>query len=337
MTTEFKARFLLVFILIFCTQCKLVSNVHLEYQGKQVIKHKARFKGLRLGGFSGATFLNNSHLLILSDDKKNHRFYKFKLTSKNNKNYKLKLRGHTRLKSSKPLRLDPEGIAYRHGKIFISSEGQQIFKKHDPPQILRFSLRGTLRRIWPTPKVFWQAKLKNHGAQENKGFESVGLHEDMLWTATEKSLKQDSQDLVRISGFNLASRKLKEQYLYTLQKGAGLTEMLPLDKKIFLTLERIYDPKAKKGKNLRVYLYEARCDRAVNLLDTTSVKRLIPCKKRKLFDFSKLPTRIDNLEAMALGPKVSPKTRLLVLASDNNFNAYQQTQILFFHLKHSSL
>ena len=60
--------------------------------------------------------------------------------------------------------------------------------------------------------------------------------------------------------------------------------------------------------------------------------RLLPCDKNPLFDFARLPAGItaDNLEGMALGPKIAAGGRLLVFVSDNNFSPSQKTQFLFF-------
>jgi hypothetical protein len=43
--------------------------------------------------------------------------------------------------------------------------------------------------------------------------------------------------------------------------------------------------------------------------------------------------RLDNLEAMGLGPELPGGGRALLLASDDNFHRNQRTQFLLFRLK----
>ena len=101
----------------------------------------------------------------------------------------LREKGLKRLKRN----MDPEGMGLQGEALFIASEGQQIFRPSDPPQIFVFSNKGVLRKAWPVPSVFWNEKhLSSFGARENKGFESLTLTDKHLWTATEKPLKQDS-------------------------------------------------------------------------------------------------------------------------------------------------
>ena len=50
------------------------------------------------------------------------------------------------------------------------------------------------------------------------------------------------------------------------------------------------------------------------------------------FDSLRLPTGLDNVEGMTLGPVLPNGQQSLVLVSDNNFSATQFTQILAFGL-----
>ena len=315
-----------------------LDSKHLKFFNEQIIETSFSFNQIPVGGLSAIRFDRKTNsFLILSDDKKNHRFYRFKL--KKQKPYQLNLveqillkeRGFKKLKRN----MDPEGISLGSHHIFIASEGQQIFTPPEPPQIFRFSQKGLLLKAWETPSVFWNLnQIKTHGAQENKGFESLtlDLQKNLLWTATERPLLQDlkvSKKRIRLSGFSLKTKKLLFQFPYSLSDSkAGLVEMLFLKPQVFLTLERTYN-KFKKTNRTRLFLTD--CRKATNL---TSPPPHSSCKKKKLFDFKRLgKIKIDNLEGMTLGPKLPKEQRLLVFVSDNNFNKKQKTQILFFGFK----
>ena len=298
------------------------ESFDLRFLNEQILRKN--FQGLPVGGISGASFNSRSgRFLFLSDDKKNHRFYKLRLQN-GGPPYKLHITEQVFFKETgrqSPARnMDPEAIFFHPPSqdIFTASEGQQIFAVPEPPEILQFSLSGRLKRAWPVSDVFWPralaGALKQNGGggdephrggaprngpdsggphlgetarakvntattdpagfpkgsaaaagakprslkigpYENKGFESLAFdpQNQILWTATEAPLRQDSASLkadccIRISGFSMKSRQLTRQHGYkTAAKGAGLTEMLFLEPDVFLTLEREYIASGAKG------------------------------------------------------------------------------------------
>lgn len=339
----------------------------IEFLNEQIIDGNKIFEGLTVGGISGASFDNiKNHFLFLSDDKKNHRFYRLQI--KNKTPYSLEITEQVFLKEKGLSRLqrnmDPEAILFHSNgkKFFIASEGQQIFAVFEPPEILQFSLSGVLEKIWPLPSIFWTVKkpfdgkkeissdsdkglkffasLPHNqilfGPRENKGFESLAMdfENQILWTATEAPLRQDfassSEHWIRLSGFSMKNQKLVEQRGYRIKNTTtGLVEIQFLKPLVFLTLEREYMNPSNK-----VHLFLTDCVKSSNFYKQVKLPgHFKPCKKNLLFDFEHLPQGItvDNLEAMAFGPPVSSNERLLVIASDNNFNPSKQTnQILFF-------
>ena len=63
-------------------------------------------------------------------------------------------------------------------------------------------------------------------------------------------------------------------------------------------------------------------------------KPVRPLEKRLLLNFDALASqRIDNLEAMAWGPRLPDGARTLVFLSDDNFAAIQETQWLVFRVR----
>ena len=364
-----------------CKNLGKAPPFHLEFLNEQVLPKDLRFQGQPVGGLSALVFdKSTGEFLALSDDKRNHRFYKFQIShtpgtwkkkgktpsarpSNQDRNerptFQLILREQVflREKGSSGLNrnMDPEGMDLKGPNLFITSEGQQIFNPPEPPRVFVFSKTGVLKRAWPTMPVFWnEEQLSSFGARENKGFEALTLTEKYLWTATEKALRQDPDRLLRLSGFDLKKGKLLHQYPYFLEPQTGLSEMIALTDKTFLTLERAYNKQT--GEN-QVRLFKTQCGKATNLMAILFLKktlkasgdsatgpakkigrknsrRFTPCQKNLLFDFAKLPAGItaDNLEGMALGPKMAAEGRLLVFTSDNNFSNSQKTQFLFFRL-----
>ena len=327
------------------------STPKIQFLNEQIIEGSRKFKGLTVGGISGASFDSSSHrFFFLSDDKKNHRVYVLQL--QNTKPYKLKITDQILLRENQSPRLernmDPEALLFHPLKkeFFVASEGQQIFSPPEPPQIYQLSTSGALLKAWPVHPIFWNKKEGTFfGPFENKGFESLAmdLKNQILWTATEEPLRQDSvsrlDQWIRISGFSLQNQKLIAQYGYkTKNPSTGLVEMLLLKPLLFLTLEREYKPftAGKKNGINKIQLFLTDCKQSSNLYKKTYLSgHFKPCKKNLLFDFDSLPKNIkaDNLEAMTFGPWVSPHQRLLVFASDNNFNPKKQkNQILFFKM-----
>jgi len=308
----------------------------------QNLKHKTQFKGLIVGGLSALSFHPESQkFFALSDDKKNHRIYQFSLIKKPKISLKLEnhILLHTKPNQNLPFALDPEGLQIGHNKTFyIASEGQQIFKTPDPPQIFLFSFKGLLKQKWPTPSLFWDSKNQTtHGAQENKAFESLSLNasQNILWVATEQALLQDlkpnTKEWVRLSAFKTHNQKLVTQYSYPLQSATGLTDMIVLKNKLFLTLERSYDMHKKSNA---VFLFFTNCQKASNVVHQKKLTQFRPCSKQLLWSSQQeKQIKIDNLEGMSLGPFINFNTRFLILVSDNNFNPTQKTQFLFFQLK----
>lgn len=324
---------------------KKSQNISIHLKGMQYLKINKTFKNLKVGGLSGLFFDKDSgQFLALSDAKKNHRFYKLQLAKHP---YKMHIKEQVLLRSPqhKVLKqnLDPEALVMHKSHIFIASEGQQIFKIHEATQIFSFNKQAVLKQAWPVPKVFWKKHRKrqdhNFGQQENKGFESLSLDSKSLelWTATENPLKQDlifnNQSLLRLSAFSVKTKKMLVQYPYILQSpNFGLVALEFLRHKEFISLERAYD-KNKKLKPNAISLFYVDC-RQASPIQTNVQKKRTACFKKQIWN-SAQETRLkaENLEGMALGPKLANNKQLLVLVSDNNFNnVTEKTQFLFFEI-----
>ena len=340
---------LLLFLSSFLVQCLSLkkSPVSVRFLNNQLFAHDYKIGNLKLGGLSGLHFDKKSQTLYaLSDDKKNHRFYKFSVTKKFG-SYRLKPESqvllHTLKSQSLDFNMDPEAITIIDRRnVYIASEGQQIFEKPDPPQIFRFDLRGRFLKSWKTPEVFWDTKrMAVFGAQENSSFESLSYDKESrsLWSATQKPLRQDLKNsqfpktLLRMSQFKVSSGKLIEQYIYPLSSSKnGLTEIVYLKNKQFLTLEKVYLVKKKFNQ---VFLFFTDCRQATSLLKKRQ-DNITACSKTLIWS-SKKQSDIGNLNLEGMTLMTTPDNQqILIMVNDNNFIKDKKTEFLFFKFKTSS-
>ena len=257
--------------------------------------------------------------------------------------------------------IDPEGIALSPlGTVFISSEGVT----HDGilPFVREFDLKaGQWKRSLQIPKRYMpdaKGDQQTQGIQDNLGFEALtvtpggygntAVEPFRLFTATESSLKQDADppELAqgaknRLLHYMLEARRalLVSEHLYQLDpppKNAishGLTELTAIDQGgHFLSLERSF------GLNgFTVKLFQLATGGATDISSIDSLKGTlrgtIAIPKKLLLDFSALNLPLDNLEGMAIGPRLPDGSQSLLLVSDDNFRNEQVTQFLLFRLK----
>lgn len=113
---------------------------------------------------------------------------------------------------------------------------------------------------------------------------------------------------------------------------AGVTDLLALDDKLFLVIERAY----ADGVGFTIKLYLADAAPATNLIAIDSVqgKNVNPMEKRLVLDFRDLGDingkPVDNIEGVTFGKVLNNGKKSLVFVSDNNDDAQQTTQFLFF-------
>ncbi|WP_445171954.1 esterase-like activity of phytase family protein [Microcoleus sp.] len=264
--------------------------------------------------------------------------------------------------------LDPEGIGLTsNGTVFVSSEGEvsNLAGRLQSPFVNEFAL-GTGRQLrqLPVPSKFvpviGPADAPTAGIRNNLAFENLTITPDgkFLFTATENALVQDGPVATtntgsrsRILKYNLTTGQPEQEFLYLIDPVAvpavpetgfntnGLVELLALDNRgTFLALERSFSAGAP-GTGNTIKLYEVRLNEAsdisdINSLNAININTVRPVEKRLVLNFDSLglPTGLDNVEGMTLGPVLPNGQQSLVLVSDNNFSATQFTQILAFGL-----
>ncbi|WP_341738888.1 esterase-like activity of phytase family protein [Microcoleus sp. CAWBG640] len=264
--------------------------------------------------------------------------------------------------------IDPEGIGLTSNRsVFISSEGEvsNLAGRLQSPFVNEFALGSGLQlRQLPVPSKFvpviGPADAPTAGIRNNLAFENLTITPDgkFLFTATENALVQDGPlatintgSRSRILKYNLTTGQPEQEFLYLTDPVAlpavpetafstnGLVELLALDNRgTFLALERSFSTGAP-GTGNTIKLYEVRLNGAsdissINSLNAININTVKPVEKRLVlnFDSLRLPTGLDNVEGMTLGPVLPNGQQSLVLVSDNNFSATQFTQILAFGL-----
>ncbi|MBT3982479.1 MAG: esterase-like activity of phytase family protein [Bacteriovoracaceae bacterium] len=311
--------------------------------------------GSEIGGISAITYLEKQKLFMaLSDDRGGRgdkitsapRVFYFQLGLEDGKfdpisfSPLLLQKDHT----FPAMMLDPEGLAVtKSGNVLISSEGYGAIVS---PMILEFNrdLHFTRRYQLPDFLISMEAKqIAKRGVQNNMALESLTItpNQAHLITATEYSLRQDQShvkklghDLSRIIVYKKSKNGFRpyRQALYPLGGGRGLVELLAINDNSLLSLERGWNPKTKKN-DIRVF--------KTNFSKTTKLgKKKIHILRKKLVlnldkvipMLSKANQRLDNMEAMCLGPRLKNGNHTLIIASDNNFSDKQRTLFLIFEL-----
>jgi hypothetical protein len=236
---------------------------------------------------------------------------------------------------------DLEGLARApDGELYVSSEGD--VKQGIAPWVGRFDASGKLLGHMPLPEAF--VPREGHGVGRNAAFEALTLvAEKNLIAGTEGPLAQDEPppagelSRTRILRWDLESDRFPDEWAYpldaphartTLAKGVevrGLVDLLYW-KLRFLALERSY----VDGVGFAVKLYETTFAGADRLDDTTPLagRPVRTLAKRLLVDFGSLGVPVDNYECMIWAPSGRPGEAMLVVLSDNNFNAPSGTHLL---------
>ncbi len=259
--------------------------------------------------------------------------------------------------------LDPEGIALSPKKtLYISSEG--VPSKGIAPFIREFDLKtGKQQQSLVIPERYLRndntkEEQPPRGIQDNLGFESLtfepislaaaGGDPFRLFTATESALFQDSlppesgqPTRIRLMQYlfgTITRPMVLTEHVYLLDpapSGAidnGLTDIATVDTGgHFLSLERTY---GLFGAGAKIYQLAtaAATDTSGIVTLKGDVSRINVVKKKLVLDLSTLGIYLDNLEGMALGPRLPDGSQSLLLVSDDNFRNAQITQFLLFRL-----
>ena len=328
--------------------------------GQVTLPSGASFRDTAFGGLSGITYdAERGVYYAISDDRSQFdaaRFYTLRIDLTDGP-----LQAGVEVLSTTPLRnakgrtfaessLDPESIALTGRRtLVISSEGDAT--RGYEAFVREFDLQGAQVGRFHVPDQYEPAADGSSGIRNNLALESGGITEDgtTYFTGTENALAQDGTAATTTTGspsrllrYRMADRRLLSEYVYEVEpvKSApvpaegfvtnGLVDLLPLSRTRLLALERGFSTGV--GNTARLYV--------VDLADATDVRGrqalptdlagVTPAGKTLVLDLASLGITLDNLEGLTFGPELADGRRSLVLVSDDNFSATQQTQFLFF-------
>jgi hypothetical protein len=265
--------------------------------------------------------------------------------------------------------LDPEGLARTPwGTWLVSTEPDMRDDPPEQPKLLEVDDAGRFLRAVPVPEAYLTAgRPPNRGLRHNLGFEALAFVPDgtALFVGPEATLVQDgpaagfdAPGFSRILRYDVAGKDItpgaelvyplgpfaKEPDFGTSVVYGGLVELVALTSERLLALERIFIQEVEgKGRNVtRARIYEVDPTGATDVRGLASLADELdwrPVSKQLLLDLEDIRgqlspgfTKLDNLEAMGLGPPLEGGGRALLLASDDNFRASQRTELLLFRL-----
>lgn len=322
----------------------------------------------RFGGISGlAPVRGKRELLAISDDHDNSRVLRLEWR-RDGPQFTVTATGSIPLQPApgSTTRIDPEGIAIGElGSIFVSTEGLGVAEPRTPPSIHEYAPDGRFLGELSVPARFFPNERGplTIGVRSNAGFESLTITPDFrtLYTANELPLAQDADDTTVAQGAGGQVRILRyirsdtgmgyapqQQFPYEIAPLEplpfkpqfvvnGLVELLALRDGELLALERAYaqaDDPVESINRIRVYHVHLGGATDVSLISTLKNGSHKPVKKVLVADLAGMAglsvslRKLDNFEALALLPAGPSGERLLMMASDNNFNARQVTAFL---------
>ncbi|MFZ9001740.1 MAG: esterase-like activity of phytase family protein [Bacteriovoracaceae bacterium] len=227
---------------------------------------------------------------------------------------------------------DFEGIVLTPDSFILSHEGP------DDLSLYEFSRKGQLIKQKKLPQLF-------RNISKNRGLEGLSGFNNTLVSVYENPLKGEFP-VNRALFIDAKTLEVKNNYAYLLdaiplkykRPNYGLSEILLLNEKTFLSLERGYDS-GKKENWLK--LFTNQIDKFTTDLKYSSPQTTswAPISKKLLLDFEDirkfLPKKLqslDNFEAMAFGPVINGK-KTLWIATDDNFSKQQDNLVLILSLE----
>lgn len=242
------------------------------------------------------------------------------------------------------LRVDP-----RTGEICWASEGDRSLGL-DP--FVRWASRdGSHVRELKLPDNLRFHRGREYGARHNLTIEGLSFAPggESVWVSMEAPLYQDGP--VPSPGHGALARMTRVtrsggvlgQYAYPLdpvpragvggrqRSDNGVSDILALADDRLLVVERSGYEVETMVFRFGVRLYEARVDGASDVAAVESLQGapVVPMRKRLLLDLDALGIGpIDNIEAVAWGPRLPGGHATLLLVSDDNFSPRQVTQFI---------
>jgi len=238
------------------------------------------------------------------------------------------------------------------GTFLMSEEGHRTADGVWQPALLQVTREGVVTGVVPFPPAFQLGADPARGLRNNQGFESLtrlpngrlmaGLEQPLLEDGLPPTFEQGAYGRLvefeprrgtwragREWRYPIAPMPRIEGFDEVCAGGEnGLVDLLALTDTLLLALERgcAIDPATQRTANaIQVFAVELaganiRKTRVLDLSQLTD--RLSPAL-----------ARLDNFEALALGPSFPGSGPTLLVASDDNFNKAQKQSFLLFGLR----
>ena len=208
--------------------------------------------------------------------------------------------------------------------------------------------------------------MAEFGVRNNNSFESLALTPDnkAIYMAIEKPLFQDDEEPDLHNDRVIRFIKYKHQgdayqyaveHVYFMEKMAmqngdpttsgetSVSDMLAINDKSFLVVEKAYFTKPVRKNSVQIYLAILNDDTTdVSEFESLKTAEHVSMSKRlwaDLDDYESLPNfpGLDNVEGITFGPTLKNGNRTLILLSDNNFTDKQKTLIYAFEILYSDI
>ena len=253
---------------------------------------------------------------------------------------------------------DPEAMRYNAvtKQLVWSSEGERIIKPKDTvlinPSVIIINTNGKYVDSFTLPPNL-KMQSTERGPRRNSVLEGMTYADNFktLFVNVEEPLYEDGPQadvvendaFIRIIKFDAATKKPVAQYAYKLEPVAylakpknefkinGVSDILSLGDNKLLVIERSFST-GRLPCTIRVFIADLNNATDISLMQLKSSRIFTPATKTLLLNMDKLGIYIDNIEGVTFGPVLPNGHKTLLFISDNNFNAFEKTQVLLFEV-----
>lgn len=310
------------------------------------------FAGAPLGGLSGLDFdPTRGEFVAISDDRAiagSATIARFNLEYEGRPDLRLQVVGVDRVKLPGDARLRPDCESIRidpkDHSLWCASEGDP--ERGGDPLVWRTSRNGSAPVALHLPEGLRFSADGRRGPRPNLTIEGLAFSHDAasLWFSLEAPLRQEGDPASPEAGcwvkfYQMDRAGAVQQVCFypvdrvprtpALGKLAdnGVAEILFLAEGSLLVLERSGAQDESGVFQFVVRIFLAEVPHKTPGADEPQLKKTLLLDSRDL----KLG-HVDNLEGMALGPRLPDGARTLVLIADDNFSPMQTNQLLLFKL-----
>lgn len=257
-------------------------------------------------------------------------------------------------------RPDPEALRFnpKNNTFAWSSEGERIVNSQktilENPSIIEVGSSGNYLDTFQLPSLLYMQPTEN-GPRQNGVFEGLAFADNYtrMYVSVEEPLYndgpragiKDSTAICRIIEYDVATKQATGQYAYVIDPVAhtsfpanafkvnGISDILWLGQNKLLVIERSYST-GKLACTIKVFLADISHAENIHKMAALKNKPLLKIiSKKLLLNMDNLGFYIDNIEGVTFGPTLPNGKKSLLFVADNNFNFFQQTQILLFEIE----